>query len=169
MFNRTQYVIQETLKSRIMLTETYAVKDVNGYLLGYIKNRKLKSDFWFEGTDGTRLGEVHVVSRQKILVDRYEVYDAQKRFLATIRPRKSECRIEDPQGQQLAVGRRSSKKFERDKYQILAPDGGIIAKIHPKSDLLLRSSYSIDILRRGLDHLLILSYAHINRPTYSAR
>ena len=164
MLNRSQYVIQETLKSRITLTETYSVKDVNGYLLGYVKNRKLKSNFWFEGADGTHLGEVRCFSRRKLWVDRYEVYDAQNRLLATIRSAKSkgwtsDWWINDPQDQQLAKGKQPSKFL--DKYQILTPDGRVLAKIYRKGDLLLRNSYKIAIKRQRLDPLLIISYAHI--------
>ena len=63
MFNRTQYVIQDKLASRIAPTTTYSIKDANGHLLGYVKNRKLKLNFWIEGTDGKRLSEVRYVSR----------------------------------------------------------------------------------------------------------
>jgi len=165
MFNGTQYVIQEQLKSRIMLTITYAIKDVDGYLLGYIKNRKLKSDFWFEETDGTRLGEARVFLRRNILLDRCEVYDAQNRLLATIRQVKwGEWRIKDLRGKQLARGKQPSKIL--DRFQILAPDGGVIAKIQRKGDLLLRNSYNINIRRQSLNPLIIISCAHLIVPKH---
>jgi len=171
MFNKTHYVIQETLQSKVTLTTTYSIKDANGRLLGYIKNRKLKLNFWIEGTDGTRLGETrHVTFRQKKrLLGRYEVYDAQDRLLSIIRSLErtapTEWLINNPRDQQLAIGRRSSGMSElaagRRSYQILANDGSIIAEINRKRDLLLRNSYSIDITSQSLDPLIIISYAHI--------
>ena len=107
----------------------------------------------------------------KILLDRYEVYDAQDRLLAIIRSLErtapTEWLISNPRDQQLAVGRRSSGLFERDTYQILANDGSIIAEIYRKRDLLLRNSYNINITRQSLDPIIIISYAHIVMPSIS--
>lgn len=153
MFDKTRYVIE---RKRLALRDIYGVKDVSGNLLGYVKKEKLRSNFWFEGTDGTRLGEVREVSRRKILLDRYEVYDAQNRLRAIIKPK--EWRIEDSEGRKLAMAKQSSKFFA--EYQILAPDGGVIAQIRKKRGLAaFRDSYSIDISRQGFNPFLILSYA----------
>lgn len=157
MFKKTQYVIQEALQSKLMLTTTYSIKDVNGYLLGYVKNRKLKLNFWIEGTNGIRLAETRYVSRQKkILLDRYDAYDSQDRLQAIIssleRTAPTEWFINNPRGQQLAVGRQPSGMCESAvggrSYQILANDGSIIAEMCRKRGLLLRKSYKIDITRQ---------------------
>lgn len=157
MFDKTQYVIEKKLWT---LRETYNVKDANGNLIGYVKSHILRPISWFEGTDGTRIGEI-CSKRMK-----YEIYDAQKQPQAVIRPAsrkkwKSPWLIEDPEGQQLAEIQQSSK-FLRE-YQVLAPDGGVIAKIHPiiRAPFLPRGktpSYRIQILRQDLDPLLILTF-----------
>lgn len=64
MFNEIQCVIQEKLASRIAPTTTYSIKDADGHLLGYVKNRRLKLNFWVEGKC-IRKGEL-VVSDGKV-------------------------------------------------------------------------------------------------------
>jgi hypothetical protein len=58
MFDKTQYVIEMKLGSAFLepVRDTYNVKDAYGNLLGYVKKQRLKFNFWFEGTDGTRMG-----------------------------------------------------------------------------------------------------------------
>lgn len=58
--------------------DAYNVKDAYGNLLGYVKKQRLKSNFWFEGTDGTRMGEIRSSKKG------YEVYDAQNQLRATL-------------------------------------------------------------------------------------
>lgn len=168
MFDKTQYVIEKGKIERLRaLRGTYNVKDVNGNLLGYVKEQRLGPNAWFEGTDETRLGEIRATDHG------IEVYDAQNRLRATIKREKPQgilsvpgWRIEDPEGLQLAEVKQSSKFFA--EYQILAPDGGIIAQIHRERGLrqLFRASYRIDISHQGFDPLLILSYAHVLASFY---
>lgn len=115
----------------------------------------LKPDYWFEGIDGTRLGEVR---------SKYGVYDAQNQLKATVRPAsgqrwKSPWLIEDSEGRRLGEIQQSSR-FLRE-YEVLGQDGKVIAAIHPiiKAPFLpggKTPSYQIDILCRGLDPHLIL-------------
>jgi len=158
MFDKTQYVIEQKL---VTLRDAYGVKDVNGNFLGYVKRQMLTfgPKFWLEGTDGTRLAEI----RGKALRATYEVFNAQNQLRATIKPAgkfafgSPEWRMEDPKGQQLA---KAKGDFMGHNYQILAPDGSVIAQIHKKW-VSIADSYCIDISRQGLDPLLILSCAVI--------
>lgn len=81
MFVKTQYLIEEKRSFVPGLRETYEVKDINGNLLGYVKKQRVGDNFWFEGTDGTRMGEIRYAGAH-----RYEVYDAQNQLRGTIRP-----------------------------------------------------------------------------------
>jgi hypothetical protein len=67
--------------------------------------------------------------------------------------------VEDPGGEQLAEIKQGGKFFA--EYQVLTPDGGVIAHVHKKRGLaaLFRYSYNIDITRQDLNPLLILSFA----------
>jgi len=163
MFDKTQYVIEQKL---VALRDTYGVKDTNGNLLGYVKGQASlsvgpleRTKYWFEGTDGTRQGEI----RRKALGETYEVYDAKNQLHATIKLGGTsrfvfgtpEWRMEDPEGKQLARGKGD---LMGHNYQILAPDGSVIAQIHRKWAT-IRDSYCIDISRQDFDPLLVLSYA----------
>jgi len=216
MFDKTQYVIEMTTGSRLVpfSRDTYSVKDTHGNLLCYAKKQRLKlwSKFWFKGTDGTRMGEIH--SSKKGI----EVYDAKNQLQATIevKPRsptkkgtlggilfiaglavamlgfvlyltslltswlviifigvalavlggyymfstikKPEWRVEDSEGEKLAEIKEVGKFFA--EYQVLTPDGSVIAHIHKKRGFsAFRYSYSIDITRQVLDPRFIISYA----------
>ena len=125
MFNETQYIIE---KKRATLRSTYNIKDGNGNIVGYVKGQMLKPNYRFEDVDGTGLGEVRAVK------NRHEVYDAQNRLQATIKPAsgqrwKSPWRIVDSKDQLLAEIEQTSK-FLRGKYQILAPDKSVITQMH---------------------------------------
>lgn len=92
MFYKTRYVIEPKLAATFAVPfarDTYSVKDRNGNLLGYFKKKKRifgGGEFWIEGTDGTRQGEIHT-SR-----NRYDIYDVQNQLRGTIRkaPSKKE-------------------------------------------------------------------------------
>jgi uncharacterized protein YxjI len=212
MFDKIQYVIEMTLRDRFVpfSRDTYSIRDKQGNLLGYAKKQRLK--FWFEGTDGTRMGEISSSKKG------YEIYDAQNHLQATIKqkPRsptkkgnlgailfiagltvamlgfvfyltslltswlviifigvalaflggyylfstikKPEWRVEDSEGEQLAEIKEVGKFFA--EYQVLTPDGSVIAHIRRKRGLAaFRYSYSIDITRPVLDPRFIISYA----------
>ncbi len=75
-------------------------------------------------------------------------------FSSYVRP---EWRIEDREGQQLAEVKQVGKFFA--EYQVLAPDGGVIAQIKKKRGLAaFRYSYSIDITSQILDPRFIISF-----------
>lgn len=156
MFNGAQYVIEKKL---VTVRNTYSIKDVNGNLLGYIKKQflgSIRAKFWFEGPDGTRQGEIRY---GKLGSGKYEVYDAQNQLRATVEwaggLRSTKWRMEDPQGQQLAI---AEGGIMGRNYQILAPDGSAIAQIYKKW-ISIKGSYCIDISHQGFDPFLILSYA----------
>lgn len=163
-FGKTQYLIE---KKRVALRWTLNVRDVNGNLLGYVRGQRLKPNYWFEDVEGTRLGEIRGA-------EHYEVYDAQNRLRGAIKREKTrglrelltegpKWQIEDPEGQLLAEVKQSGT-FTAD-YQILAPDGGVIAQIHKERGLRqlirLADAYRIEISRHGIDTVLILSYAFV--------
>jgi len=215
MLDKRQYVIEKTLRSTFLeaARDTYNVEDAYGNLLGYIKKQRLRLNFWFEGTDGTRMGEIRS-SREGC-----EVYDAQNQLRATIKqkpapPRKRrlfllggflfltgllmailgfivhltqsttgfleigflgtaltmfgiiclipsyvrlEWKIEDREGRKLAEVKHFGKFFA--EYQILTPDGGVIAQIQKKRGLAaFRYSYNINITSQVFDPLLVLSF-----------
>ena len=157
LFDEPQYLIE---KKRATLRPTYNVKDMTGKVLGYYKGQMLKPNYWFEGTDGTRIGEI----RSKRM--KYEIYDAQNQPQAIVRPAlgnkwKPPWLIEDSEGHPLAEIKQSSK-FLRE-YQILSPDGSIMATITPI--IKMRPSYRIDIYRQGLAPMLILSLFAFATPT----
>ena len=82
-FHKKHYIIEMKLGGAFLdpLSEVYNVKDANsGSILGYVKKQKLKlwPKFWFEGTDGTKMGEIHSS------MTAYKFYDARKQLRATI-------------------------------------------------------------------------------------
>ena len=82
-FHKKHYIIEMKLAGAFLdaLSEVYNVKDANsGSILGYVKKKKLKlwPKFWFEGTDGTKMGEIHSSKTA------YKFYDARKQLRATI-------------------------------------------------------------------------------------
>jgi hypothetical protein len=83
MFAQKEYIIDMKLASAFLepLRDVYNVKDGYGNLLGYVKKQRLKiwPKFWFEGMDGTRLGEIHSSKKGD------EIYDVQNQLRATIK------------------------------------------------------------------------------------
>jgi len=156
LFHETQYVVEKKLRT---LRPTYAVKDANGNLVGYVKSHVFRPISWFEGTDGPRLGEI----RSKRM--KYEMYDATNQPKAVVKPAsgnrwKSPWLIEDPEDQPLAKVQQSSKLLK--EYGVLAPDGTALAQLHliARAPFLPRGktpSYRVEILQQNLDPLLILS------------
>jgi len=157
MLDKTQYIIEQKL---VAIRDTYGVKDVNGNLLGYVKAKMMSMGpkFWFEDNAGVHLGEID--GKVITIHNEYEIKDKDGQLKARIKKKilklfGSEWWMEDPQGQQIA---KAKGDFTRHDYQILAPDGSTIAKIHKKW-VSIRDSYCIDISRQDFDPLLILGYA----------
>ena len=77
--------------------------------------------------------------------------------------------MEDAQGQQIA---KVKDNYSTHDYQILAPDGSIIAQIHKKW-VTIRDAYNIEITGPGFDHLLSLSNVivrdHVEQKTGQSR
>lgn len=156
MFDQNKYVIEQKLAA---LRVTYAVKDLNGNLLGYVKAKivSMEPKFWFEDTNGVQLGEIEckIVS----IHNEYDVKDQNGQLRAKIKKKilkliGSEWWMEDAQGQQIA---KIKGNYSEHNYQILAPDGGLIAQINKKW-VTIRDSYNIEIMRQDFDPFLILSY-----------
>jgi uncharacterized protein YxjI len=172
MFDQNKYIIEQKL---VALRDTYGVKDLNGNLLGYVKAKivSMGPKFWFEDTNGVQLGEIDgkIVS----IHNEYDVKDQNGQLKARIKKKilkliGSEWWMEDAQGQQIA---KVKGNYSEHEYQILAPDGSIIAQIHKKW-VTIRDSYNIEITSPDFDPFLILSYViamdHIeqkNNPSQS--
>jgi len=77
--------------------------------------------------------------------------------------------MEDAQGQQIA---QIKGNYSEHNYQILGPDGSLIAQIDKKW-VTIRDSYSIEIMRQDFDPFLILSYViamdHVDQKNNSSR
>ena len=90
MFDRTQYILERKPLASVLgfVRNLFEVKDVDGNLLGCFKKQERfgGDEFWIEGTDGTRLGEIRSLEMG------YTIYDAQNRLQGTIKevPRKKE-------------------------------------------------------------------------------
>ena len=156
MFDQNKYTIEQKL---VALRDTYGVKDLNGNLLGYVKAKivSMGPKFWFEDTNGVQLGEIDgkIVS----IHNEYDVKDQNGQLKAKIKKKilkliGSEWWMEDAQGQQIA---KVKGNYTEHEYQILAPDGSLIAQIHKKW-VTIRDSYNIEITRPDFDTFLILSY-----------
>ena len=156
MFNQNKYTIEQKL---VAIRDTYGVKDLNGNLLGYVKQKivSVGPKFWFEDTNGVQLGEIDgkIVS----IHNEYDVKDQSGQLKAKIKKKiinftGSEWWMEDAQGQQIA---KVKGNYSEHEYQILTPDGSVIAQIHKKW-VTIRDSYNIEITRLDFDTFLILSY-----------
>src|SRR5690348_14310425 len=57
-FRETNYIVDQKI---LAITDTFAIKNTSGNLLAYVKQQRVSfgPKFWFEGTDGSRLGEIH--------------------------------------------------------------------------------------------------------------
>ncbi|MGA2524351.1 MAG: LURP-one-related family protein [Candidatus Bathyarchaeia archaeon] len=156
MFNQNKYTIEQKL---VAVRDTYGVKDLNGNLLGYVKQKivSVGPKFWFEDTNGVQLGEVD--GKLVSIHDEYDVKDQSGQLKARIKKKilnliGSEWWMEDAQGQQIA---KVKGNYSEHEYQILAPDGSVIAQIHKKW-VTIRDSYNIEITRSDFDAFLIISY-----------
>lgn len=169
MFDHLQYIIEKSKLERLKsFRGVYDVKDAHGNRLGYVKQERLKGNFWFERTNGERMGEV------KLEGNEYRVYDAEKQLrgiIERVKPRgwketlfgKPKWRIEDSGGQQIAEVKETGKFLRtRARYQILAPDGGLVGEISLKLSFAPGfRGYRINISRQDLDTILTISYTII--------
>jgi len=156
LFGQKKYIIEQKL---VALRDTYGVKDLDGNLLGYVKAKIVSfgPKFWFEDLNGVQVGEIDgkVVS----IYNEYEVKDQTGKLRARIKKKilkliGSEWWMENAQGQQIA---KVKGNFTEHEYQILDPNGSLIAQIHKKW-VTVRDSYNIEITNSDFDPFLILSY-----------
>src|SRR6266571_5069508 len=72
-FRGTQYIIDQKI---LAIRDTFGIKDTSGNLLAYVKQQLVSfgPKFWYEATDGTRLGEIH----GKVIAIRptFEIYNS---------------------------------------------------------------------------------------------
>ncbi|HZY47110.1 MAG TPA: LURP-one-related family protein [Candidatus Bathyarchaeia archaeon] len=156
-FRGTQYIIDQKI---LAIRDTFGIKDASGNLLAYVKQQLVSfgPKFWYEGTDGTRLGEIH----GKVLAIRptFEIYNTQGRLLAVIKKKilqliGSQWWMENSSGQEIA--KIHGNILEHD-YKVQSPDGTQIAQVHKKW-VSVRDSYCVEIQNPSFDPFLVLSYA----------
>jgi uncharacterized protein YxjI len=156
-FRGTQYVVEQKI---LTIRDTYGIKERSGNLLAYVKKKFMTwgPQFWYEGPDGSRLGEIH----GKILTIRptFEIYNAQGQLQAAVKKKLlkligSEWWMENPSGQEIA--KVHGNVLEHD-YKVQTLDGGQIAQIHKKW-VSIRDSYCVEMQNSSFDPYLVLSYA----------
>jgi len=156
-FRATQYIIDQKI---LAIRDTFGIKDTSGNLLAYVKQQLVSfgPKFWYEGTDGRRIGEIH----GKVLAIRptFEIYNAQNQLQAVIKKKilqliGSQWWMENSSGQEIA--KVHGNILEHD-YKVQAPDGTQIAQIHKKW-VSVRDSYCVEIQNPSFDPYLVLSYA----------
>ena len=156
-FNQSEYVIDKKI---LALRDTFAVKNRQGELLGYVKKKivSIGPQFWFEDLNGQRLGEVH----GKILTIRhtYEIFNASALQLAVINKKimklfGTEWWLEAPPG--IEVARVQGNILNHD-YSMVNPAKNPIAQVHKKW-ISVRDSYCIEVFDTGFDRLLVLGFA----------
>jgi uncharacterized protein YxjI len=156
-FRETQYIVDQKL---LAIRDTFGIKDPNGNLLAYVKQQILSfgPKFWYEATDGTRLGEIH----GKVLAIRptYEIYNAQGQMIAMVKKKilnliGTHWWMENSSGQEIA--KIHGSVLEHD-YRVQTPEGSPIAQIHKKW-VSVRDSYCVEIQNPSFDPYLVLSYA----------
>ncbi len=157
LFSGNGYIIEQKI---LALRDTFGIKDQSGNQLAYVKKQLVSfgPKFWYESTDGQRLGEIH----GKILALRptFEIYDAQGQLQAQVKKKimkliGEEWWMENASGQEIA--RIKGNVWEHD-YRIQDPSGQMIAQIHKKW-ISVRDSYCVEILNPSFDPYLVLSYA----------
>ena len=86
-FRGTQYIIDQKI---LAIRDTFGIKDTSGNLLAYVKQQLVSfgQKFWYEATDGTRLGEIH----GKVIAIRptFEIYNSQNQLQARSEEHTSE-------------------------------------------------------------------------------
>jgi uncharacterized protein YxjI len=156
-FRGTQYIIDQKI---LAIRDTFGIKDTNGNLLAYVKQQLVSfgPKFWYEATDGTRLGEIH----GKVIAIRptFEIYNAQGQLQAVIKKKilqliGSQWWMENASGQEIA--KVHGNILEHD-YKVQTTDGSPIAQIHKKW-VSVRDSYCVEIQNPSFDPYLVLSYA----------
>lgn len=157
LFDQSEYVIDKKI---LALRDTFAVKNRQGELLGYVKKKivSLGPQFWFEDLNGQRLGEV----QGKILTihHTYKIFDAGGAQLGAVKKKimkllGTEWWLEAPPGMEVA---RVHGNILNHDYVMANPAKGPIAQVHKKW-VTIRDSYCIEVLDASFDRLLVLGFA----------
>jgi len=154
-FTGSEYIIEQKI---LAMRDTFGIKDRDGNLIAYAK-RKIVSwgpQFWFESSDGSRLGEM----RGKVLTVRptFEIYDSQG-LVAVVKKKMlkllgSEWWLEDNSG--IAIARIKGNIVEHD-FIIQSSSGSQIAQVHKKW-ISVRDSYGIEIFSHDIAPYIIVAY-----------
>lgn len=156
-FSSNGYIIEQRI---LALRDTFGIKDQAGNQIAYVKKQLVSfgPKFWYESTDGRRLGEIH----GKVVAIRptFEIYDAEGQLRAQVKKKivkliGSEWWMEDASGQEIA--RIQGNLWEHD-YYIQEPSGSAVAQIH-KRWVSVRDSYNVEMLNPTFDPYLAISYA----------
>lgn len=156
LLDQSEYIIDKKI---LALRDTFAVKNRQGELLGYVKKKivSLGPQFWFEDLNGQRLGEVHA----RILTIRhtYEIFSTNNEKIGIVNKKimkilGTEWWLEAPPG--VEAGRVQGNILNHD-YMILDPQKNPIAQVHKKW-VSIRDSYGIEVFVPGFDRLLILGF-----------
>jgi len=156
-FSGNGYTIEQKI---LALRDTFGIKDRGGNLLAYVKKQLVSfgPKFWYESTNGERLGEIH----GKVLAIRptFEIYNSQGQLVAQVKKKILKLIgeawwMENSSGQEIA--KIKGNVWEHD-YHIQDTSGQPIAQIHKKW-VSVRDSYNVEILNPAMDPYLVLSYA----------
>ncbi len=157
LFEQTEYVIDKKI---LALRDTFAVKNRQGDLLGYVKKKiiSMGPQFWLEDLDGQRLGEVH--GRILTIHHTYEILNfggirvgiVNKKIMKLL---GTEWWLESPPGVEVA---RVHGNILNHDYAMLNPSKSAVVQVHKKW-VSVRDSYCIEVMDTGFDRLLILGFA----------
>jgi uncharacterized protein YxjI len=154
-FSGREYIIEQKIAA---LRDTFGIKDRDGNLLAYVRKRLVSwgPQFFFETTDGTRLGEM----RGKVLTVRptFEIYD-QQGLVAVVKKKVlkllgSEWWLENSSGTEIG---RIKGNITEHEFSIQSPTGGLVAQIHKKW-VSIRDSYGVEIQSPEIEPYIILAY-----------
>src|SRR4029077_6642585 len=73
-FSGNSYIVDQKI---LAIRDTFGIKDRNGSLLAYVKQQLVSfgPKFWYEDTNGQKLGEIHV--KVLMIITSSEIYNAQ--------------------------------------------------------------------------------------------
>jgi len=157
MIDHREFIVDQRLLS---VRNTYVIKDKLGEQLGLVKQELVSvgPKFWFEDNAGIRLGEID----GKVLTvhHEYEIKDKDGQVRARVKKKilklfGSEWWMEDAEGRELA---RIKGNPVHHKYDIVAPDKTVIAKVH-LNWVTISDEYCVEIVRQDFNPLLVLGYA----------
>jgi uncharacterized protein YxjI len=150
------YIIEQKI---LAVRDTFGIKDQSGNQLAFVKKQLVSfgPKFWYEDTQGQRLGEIH----GKVLAIRptFEIYTSGGQLVANVKKKIMKIFgqawwMENPSGQEIA--KVNGNVLAHDFY-IQDMNGQPIAQIHKKW-VSVHDSYCVEILSPALDPYLVLSY-----------